>query len=64
MKETFLNLINFLKNPISEEDSNKDLNYRFKIFFHILIISIVTGIIITPNFFTFRRTKLDKYGES
>jgi len=53
MKETFLNLINYLKNPISEKDNNKDLNYRFKIFFHILFISILTGIIITPIFALF-----------
>ena len=53
MKETFLNLINYLKNPILEKDNNKDLKYRFKIFFHILIISILTGIIITPIFALF-----------
>ena len=53
MKETFLNLINYLKNPILEKDNNKDLNYRFKIFFHILFISILTGIIITPIFALF-----------
>jgi len=53
MKETFLNLFNYLKNPILEKDTNQDLNYRFKIFFHILLISILTGIIITPIFALF-----------
>ncbi|MGJ8745748.1 CPBP family intramembrane glutamic endopeptidase [Polaribacter sp.] len=50
MKETFLNLINYLKNPVLEKDSNTTLKYRFKIFFHLLIISIITGIIIAPFF--------------
>ncbi|WP_339883766.1 CPBP family intramembrane glutamic endopeptidase [Polaribacter vadi] len=53
MKETFLKLINYLKNPILEKDNNKDLNYRFKVFFHILFISVLTGILITPIFSLF-----------
>lgn len=53
MKETFLKLINYLKNPVLEKDTNFDLNYRFKVFFHILFISILTGIIITPIFALF-----------
>lgn len=53
MKETFLKLINYLKNPVLEKDTNFDLNYRFKIFFHILFISILTGILITPVFSLF-----------
>lgn len=50
MKETILNLVSYLKNPVLVKDSNTDLNYRFKIFFHILIISILTGLAITPIF--------------
>ncbi|AUC83948.1 CPBP family intramembrane metalloprotease [Polaribacter sp. ALD11] len=50
MKETFLNLITYLKNPVLEKDSNTSLNYRFTIFFRILIISLLTGIIISPIF--------------
>ena len=30
MKETFQNLIAYLKNPVLEKDSNESLNYRFK----------------------------------
>lgn len=50
MKETFRNLIAYLKNPVLEKDLNTDLNYRLKIFFHLLIISLLTGIIISPIF--------------
>ncbi|MEO9571571.1 MAG: CPBP family glutamic-type intramembrane protease [Polaribacter sp.] len=50
MKETFLNLVTYLKNPILEKDTNTDLKYRFKVFFHILIISVLTGVIISPIF--------------
>ena len=50
MKETFQNLVAYLKNPILEKDTNTDLKYRFQIFFKILVISILTGFIITPIF--------------
>ena len=50
MKETFLNLVDYLKNPILEKDTNTNLKYRFQIFFKILVISILTGFIITPIF--------------
>jgi membrane protease YdiL (CAAX protease family) len=50
MKETFQNLVTYLKNPLLEKDTNTDLNYRFKIFFQILVISILTGFLITPIF--------------
>jgi membrane protease YdiL (CAAX protease family) len=50
MKETFLNLVTYLKNPILEKDTNTNLKYRFQIFFKILVISILTGFIITPIF--------------
>jgi len=50
MKETFLNLVAYLKNPVPGEDTNTDLKYRFQIFFQILVISILTAFIITPIF--------------
>ena len=50
MKETFLNLVAYLKNPVPGEDTNTDLKYRFQIFFQILVISILTAFIITPVF--------------
>ena len=48
MKETFKNLIAYLKNPVLEKDSNKEIGYRFKTFFYLLIISVLTSLIITP----------------
>ena len=51
MKETFQNLIAYLKNPVLEKDSNESLNYRFKIFFHLLLVSLLSSLIVTPLFF-------------
>jgi hypothetical protein len=53
MKETFKNLSSYLKNPLLLKDTNTDLKYRFKIFFQLLLISILTGIIISPVFAIF-----------
>lgn len=50
MKETFLNLIDYIKNPVLEKDLNTDTKYRFKIFLHLLVISIATGLVISPIF--------------
>lgn len=50
MKETILEVIAFIKNPVLEKDQNTDTNYRFKIFFHLLIISIISGLAFTPIF--------------
>ncbi|QVY66969.1 CPBP family intramembrane glutamic endopeptidase [Polaribacter sp. Q13] len=50
MKETFNNVITYIKNPVPGADTNKDYGYRIKIFFHLFIISIATSIIITPLF--------------
>jgi membrane protease YdiL (CAAX protease family) len=50
MKETFLELLNYLKNPILEEDSNTNIKYRIKKFGFLLIISLLTGILISPIF--------------
>ena len=57
MKETFQNLVAYLKNPVLKEDTNKNVTYRFKIFFQILIICFVTGIIISPIFVLFEEIK-------
>ncbi|MGK0421956.1 MAG: membrane protease YdiL (CAAX protease family) [Polaribacter sp.] len=57
MKETFQNLITFLKNPVLEKDTNTSLSYRFNIFSQILIISILTTIIISPIFALFEALK-------
>ncbi len=50
MRETFNELIAYLKNPVLAQDENTDNNYRFKKFFHLLIISIITSAIIMPVF--------------
>lgn len=50
MKETFKEVIAFIKNPVLEKDANTDTNYRLKKFFHLLVISIVSGLAFTPIF--------------
>ncbi|TDQ23739.1 CPBP family intramembrane glutamic endopeptidase [Tenacibaculum caenipelagi] len=50
MKETFHELIAYLKNPVLEKDSNQDTSYRFQKFFHLLIISILTALVLTSLF--------------
>lgn len=48
MKETFHELISYLKNPVLEKDLNQDNSYRFKKFGHLLVISILTGFLLMP----------------
>ncbi len=43
MKETFNELVTYLKNPVLAKDQNKDKNYRLLKFSHLLIISLLTG---------------------
>lgn len=50
MKKTFLELVNYLKNPISEEDENRNFLYRVKKFGYILLICLLTGVVISPVF--------------
>jgi membrane protease YdiL (CAAX protease family) len=50
MKDTFNELVSYLKNPVLEKDTNKENSYRFKKFFHLLVISILTGTALTPLF--------------
>lgn len=48
MIETFNNLIIYLKNPDFEEDTNTSFKYRLRIFFHFLLICILTSLFLTP----------------
>jgi len=48
MRETFNELITYLKNPVLKTDENTNNSYRFQKFIHLLIISILTGIAFTP----------------
>ncbi|WP_275314814.1 CPBP family intramembrane glutamic endopeptidase [Tenacibaculum bernardetii] len=48
MKDTFKELVGYLKNPVLEKDPNQDNSYRFKKFSHLLIISILTAVALTP----------------
>ncbi|MDE0534987.1 CPBP family intramembrane glutamic endopeptidase [Tenacibaculum sp. L6] len=50
MKETFYELIAYLKNPVLEKDANQNASYRFQKFLHLLTISIVTGALLSPLF--------------
>ncbi|QXP74352.1 CPBP family intramembrane glutamic endopeptidase [Tenacibaculum sp. HL-MS23] len=50
MKDTFKELVGYLKNPVLEKDTNQENSYRFKKFLHLLIISILTGAALTPLF--------------
>lgn len=50
MKETFFELLKYLKNPVLEQDSNTDFKYRLKKFSHLLIISLATGLLLSPIF--------------
>ncbi len=50
MINTFNELIAYLRNPVLEKDSNTDTQYRLRKFFHLLIISIITSLILTPLF--------------
>jgi len=50
MKETFQELLLYLKNPILEKDENIDFNYRIKKFGYLLLICLLTGFLISPIF--------------
>lgn len=50
MKQTFQELISYLKNPVLESDGNTDFRYRFTKFVHLLLICLATGILIMPLF--------------
>lgn len=51
MKNTFLELFEYLKNPVLEKDKNTNFNYRIQKFIHLLIICILTSSLLTPLFF-------------
>ncbi|MFY7671477.1 CPBP family intramembrane glutamic endopeptidase [Tenacibaculum sp. MEBiC06402] len=48
MKETFIELINYLKNPVLAKDENTDGKYRMKKFLYLFLICIVTSFAIIP----------------
>lgn len=50
MRETFFELLNYLKNPVLEEDSNTDFKYRIRKFGFLLLICLITGLAISPIF--------------
>ena len=50
MKDTFNELVAYLKNPVLEQDSNQDNSYRLKKFSHLLVFSIITAFLLTPLF--------------
>ena len=50
MKETFFDLIAYLKNPVLEQDSNTNFKYRITRFFQILMICLAVSLCITPIF--------------
>ena len=50
MKQTFLEVFSYLKNPILEKDTNENFKYRLKKFGHLLLISLLTGFLISPIF--------------
>lgn len=58
MKETFTEIITYLKNPVLEKDSNQETSYRLRKFLNILIISIITGVILSPLFILIEKSGL------
>lgn len=50
MKQTFLEFLSYLKNPILKKDENSSKNHRFKILIHILLFCIIAASISTPLF--------------
>ena len=50
MIKTLKELISYLKNPFLGESENTNLNYRFGVFFYLLLICLATGFLISPIF--------------
>ena len=44
MRQTFYELINYIKKPVLVEDLNKTKTYRFKKLFHLVLISLLTAL--------------------
>lgn len=73
MKETFTEIIHFIKNPTAEKDPNTDFNYRFRKFGQVLAISFISsftlailiGILVVSNLVSIENHAmediLDKY---
>lgn len=58
MKDTFIELYTYLKNPVLEQDENTNFTYRIKKFGFLLAICIITGIAIMPLFAIIEQTGL------
>ena len=50
MKAVFTELVTFIKNPILQEDLNKNFSYRLHKFKYVLFISMITGLLLMPFF--------------
>jgi len=46
MVDTFQELISFIKNPVLEEDKNTKFQYRLLKFWHFLVISLLTSLVL------------------
>lgn len=57
MSETFKELVQYIKNPILEKDTNQSLKYRFQIFTKIFIFCAIIAIATTPLFSLFEELK-------
>lgn len=53
MKETFHELINYIKNPVLEKDENSSLKYRFQKFFKLFLLCVTIGFLSMPLFTLF-----------
>ncbi len=58
MNSTFQELLSYLKAPSLEEDSNVGIAYRIQKTIHLLIISILTGMILGPIFGIIEKFKI------
>lgn len=50
MKETFSELITYLRNPVLEQDSNSSFKYRIKKFSYLLLLCLAIGFVFSPIF--------------
>lgn len=50
MKQTFKELLSYLKNPVLKEYESSNLKYKFSVFFNLLAICTLTSFIIGPLF--------------
>lgn len=53
MKETFIEIIDYIKKPTNEKDSNTNYKYRSRKFFLILLICLITSFALSPIILVF-----------